>query len=451
MSKKKTFLLSLAILIVTFFAANLVYPQLLGLKFLPDIPFKLGLDLQGGTHLVYEADFTNVLTDDPEILMQGLKDIIEKRVNLSGVSEPLIQIEKSADHYRLIVELAGITDPNEAIKEIGKTPYLEFKEESEEGERELILEKIKEVEGKSLEELQEITDWQLALEDPYFQATPLTGQYLKKATLDFAGTISKPLINLEFNEEGARIFEELTEKNINKILAIYIDDEQVSIPIVQDKISGGKAQISGNFTVEEAKSLANNLSYGALPVPINLISQQTVGPTLGIISLEKSLKAGLIGLLAIVLFMIAFYRLPGLIASLSLTIYVILLLFIFKLSSVTLTLAGIGGFILSMGMAVDANVLIFARLKEELAEGKSYSLALEDGFNRAWSSVRDGNLTTLLVAGILYFLGTSFVKGFALTLSLGILVSIFSAVFVTRSFLGCFIESRLEKIKWLWS
>jgi preprotein translocase subunit SecD len=215
-------------------------------------------------------------------------------------------------------------------------------------------------------------------------------------------------------------------------------------------ISGGKAQITGQFTIEEARRLARDLNAGALPVPINLISQQSVGPTLGAISLEKSLKAGIFGFLAIIVFLILFYRLPGVLSSLTLGIYVAFVLSLFKLMGVTLTLAGIGGFILSIGMAIDANILIFSRMREELKTGKTFSQSIQESFRRAWPSIRDGNFTTLIVAAILFWFGTSFIKGFALTLSLGILLSMFSAMFITRTFLECFEGSGLEKIKWLW-
>ncbi|PIX88714.1 MAG: protein translocase subunit SecD, partial [Candidatus Nealsonbacteria bacterium CG_4_10_14_3_um_filter_36_16] len=241
-----------------------------------------------------------------------------------------------------------------------------------------------------------------------------------------------------------------TGKNVRKILAIYIDGIPISTPVVQEKISGGKAQITGQFTVEEARTLSRNLNAGALPVPIKLISQQSVGPILGKISLEKSLKAGMLGFLAVIIFIILFYRLPGILASLALGIYAVLVLTIFKLIPVTLTLAGIGGFILSIGMAVDANVLIFSRMREELREGKSFSQSLEEGFNRAWPAIRDGNFTTLLVAAILFGFGSSFIKGFATTLSIGILISMFSALIITKNFLKCFLGTRLERVKWLW-
>jgi len=451
MPKKKLLIKIVFIFLLAFFAGNLTYPNrfnqgvdFLNTKFnwnLPhfwDRPFKLGLDLQGGTHLVYEADFSGTEEKDYNSLIQGLRDVIERRINLFGVSEPVVQTEEAGGHYRLIVELAGVTDPAKAIEMIGKTPYLEFREQKE-NYSEIIQNNTKVAETKIGQ-----------IEDP-FQPTLLTGKYLKKAELGFEQSgLYKPLISIEFDEEGAKIFEQLTEKNIGKILAIYIDGVPISVPTVQEKISGGKAQISGSFTVEEARDLARNLNAGALPVPIKLISQQSVGPTLGSMSLQQSLKAGVLGFLAIILFMILFYRLPGIISSLALVIYVVLVLAIFKLIPVTLTLAGIGGFILSIGMAVDANVLIFSRMREELKGGKDFPLALEEGFNRAWPSIRDGNLTTLLVAAIFFGLGTSFIKGFALTLSFGVLISMFSAIIITKNFLRCFIGTKLEKIKWLW-
>ena len=431
MPKKKIYLIVFIIFALAFFAGNLVYPQFFKLPHFPDIPFKLGLDLRGGTHLLYQADLSNV--EDKAQGMEGLRDVIERRVNLFGVREPVVQVQGE----RLIVELAGISEPSEAIKMIGQTPYLEFKEQKENYEE--ILEKNRKVaETKEGE-----------IEDP-FQATSLTGRYLQKAELGFEQTTGKPLVSLQFNDEGAKIFEELTSRNVGKQLAIYIDGLPISAPVVQEKISGGKAQISGKFTVDEAKTLARNLNAGALPVPIKLISQESIGPTLGQISLEKSLKAGTIGFLAVILFLILFYRLSGILASLVLGIYIALVLTIFKLIPVTLTLAGIGGFILSIGMAVDANVLIFSRMREELREGKSFSQSLEEGFNRAWPAIRDGNLTTLLVAVILFGFGSSFIKGFATTLSIGILISMFSAIFITKNFLNCFLGTRLERIKWLW-
>ncbi len=458
MSKKRVYLILIAILVLAIFAGNLSYSDyfnrgadFLNQKFslnLPhfwQLPFKLGLDLQGGVHLLYQADMSNIKTADKADALAGLRDVIERRVNLFGVQEPVVQIQGE----RLVVELAGIKDPAQAIAEIGKTPFLEFKELKSDEEVKKIEEKRKEVEGMSFEEAQKVPDWQLALQDIY-QSTILTGQYLEKAVLSFDQTTYKPLVSLQFNADGAKIFEELTARNVGKPLAIYIDDQLISAPTVQEAISGGKAQISGSFTADYAKELARNLSAGALPVPIKLVSQQSVGPTLGKISLEQSLKAGILGFLAVILFMILFYRFPGVLASLALAIYIGLVLAVFKLVPVTLTLAGIAGFLLSIGMAVDANILIFSRMREELREQKSFVVAVEEGFKRAWPSIRDSNLNSLIVCAILFSFATSFIKGFALTLAIGILASMFSAIFITRMFLRIFIGTRLEKIKWLW-
>lgn len=444
MTKTQVYIIVVAIFVLAFLAGNFAYPQFLNLGFIPNIPYKLGLDLQGGIHLVYEADLSGVAQGDRTQAMEGLRDVIERRVNVFGVREPVVQVQGE----RLVVELAGIIEPSEAIRLIGQTPFLEFREQRPQEELEKIQEKQKELEGKSREEIEKVENWQLAFEDP-FLPTPLTGRYFKKAEVVF-DQFSKPSISLQFDDEGSKIFEELTSRNVGKPLAIYIDQALVSAPVVQETISGGKAQITGKFTIQQAQELARNLNAGALPVPITLLSQQSVGPTLGKISLEKSLRAGIFGFLAVVLFMVIFYRLPGVLASVSLIIYIVLVLALFKLVSVTLTLAGIAGLLLSIGMAVDANVLIFSRMKEELKSGNTFSVSLKEGFRRAWPSIRDGNLTTLLVALILFAFGTSFVKGFALTLFLGIIVSMFSAIFITNNFLKIFEGTRLENIKWLW-
>ena len=461
--RKNIYLIFIGIIILAFLAGNLSYPKYInqGIDFVNarfniriphfwDIPFRLGLDLQGGTHLLYEADLSSVEVGDYSSAMQGLRDIIERRINFFGVAEPVVQTQEAADQHRLVVELAGIKKPAEAIKMIGQTPFLEFREQRTEEETRIILDKQKEIEGMTYEEIQEIENWQLALEHPYFKSTSLTGKYLERAGLTFNQQTGVPLISLQFNDEGADLFEQLTSQNVGKILAIFIDGLPISTPVVQEAISKGRAQISGDFTVDEAKELVRNLNAGALPVPIKLISQQTVGPTLGAVSLQKSLMAGLFGFLAVIMFLIIFYRFPGFLASLVLIVYVALILSLFKLIPITLTLAGIGGFILSIGMAVDANILIFSRMREELKEQKSFAIALEEGFRRSWPSIRDGNLTTLIVALILFGLGTGFIKGFALTLSIGILVSMFSAIFITRTLLRLFVNTRLEKWAWLW-
>jgi len=461
----------LIIFILAILGLNFVYPKYLNqgidsfngfqfsilnselrLSHFPEVDFKLGLDLQGGSHLVYEADLLKIEASGKSSAMQGLRDVIERRVNRFGVGEPIVRIQEQGEHRRLIVELPGIKDVGEAIRAIGKTPYLEFKEQMTEQESRAVLDGYEEFQGKSLEEITQIPNWQNILrEDPYFKSTILTGQYLEKAEVSFDQTTFEAEVLLQFDDEGKDIFKELTSSNIGKQLAIYIDDTLISAPVVREAIPNGKARITGNFTTEEAKDLARNLNAGALPVPIELISQKTIGPVLGQASLMKSLKAGMIGFLMVILFMILFYRVPGIFASLALIIYGCLVLSLFKLIPVTLTLAGIGGVILSVGMAVDANVLIFERMKEERESGRSLDSSIRVGFARAWPSIRDGNVTTLIVALIMFFFGTSFIKGFALTLSLGILVSMFSAIFITKTFLKIFVGTKLEKIKFLWN
>ncbi|MDP3882895.1 MAG: protein translocase subunit SecD [Candidatus Staskawiczbacteria bacterium] len=424
-------------------------------------PFVLGLDLQGGVQLVYQADLSGV--EDSSLAMSGLRDVIERRVNMFGVSEPVVQIQ---GQDRLLVELPGVTDVEQAIEMIGQTPYLEFSEQRTEEETQQILDKIKELQDVQNNEgdISSVENWQMALQNPYFKSTELTGKYLQKATVIFDQTTYRAQIQLKFNSDGAQIFEEVTGRNVSKPLAIYldgasiidtsgdgvIDGQDLYAPVVQDKITGGTAVISGEISTQTANTITSRLNSGALPVKIGEpISQETVGPTLGTASLEKSLIAGIYGLLAVVVFMIMFYRLPGLLASIALMIYVGLVLAIFKLIPVTLTLAGIGGFILSIGMAVDANILIFARMKEEIKSGKGLSQAIEEGFRRAWPSIRDSNFNSLIVCAILFVVATSFIKGFAFTLALGIIVSLFSAIFITRIFLMVFIGRWAEKIKWV--
>ncbi len=405
----------------------------------PKIPFRLGLDLEGGTHLEYEADLSDIEFGERGEAMEGIRDVIERRVNIFGVAEPVIQVAKG---NRLIVELAGIKDVSQAIQMIGETPYLDFRQERPEEEREALL------------EAQEKGDQEALMKDPYFVVTPLSGKQLKRSQLQFDSQTYKPTIGLEFNDEGKKLFTELTRENVGKRLAIYLDGVPISIPVVQEVITGGRAVISGDFTVEEAKLLTRRLNSGALPVPIKLISQQTVGASLGKISLAKSLLAGLIGLIALALFMIFYYRLAGVLAVVALAIYISIVLGVFKLStfspwSITLTLAGIAGFILSMGMAVDANVLIFERMKEEMRSGKSLSGSISEGFRRAWPSIRDGNVSTLITCFVLYVFTTGMIKGFAITLSIGIIISMFSAMVVTRSLLKLFVGTRVEEKKWL--
>jgi len=599
--------------------------------------FVLGLDLQGGTHLEYEADVSQVQEKERSGALNGVRDVIERRVNSIGVSEPLITTARAGDAWRVSVELAGIKDVNQAIKLIGETPILEFKEESTEPPRDLTEEEKKKMaednvaakakaeadlakalkDPASLEALAKdhsaeetsrvlggdlgfikdqpkysgiyeavkglaagkvaekvidlpeayvvakveeakvadpevsarhiLVQWKDAANAPTttvrskddakkliedikkgtmaanftdqakkfseepgaaqsggdlgwfgkgamvepfekaafalkkgdvsdivetdfgyhlilktderptsdvkvravfvkktqstdivppndgWKTTALTGKQLKQATLDFDQNSGSAQVALKFDDEGKKLFGDITKRNVGKPVAIFLDGELLSRPTVQTEISNGEAVITGNFSIDEAKLLAQRLQAGALPVPIKLIAQQTVGPTLGQDSVSKSLAAALWGFAFVALFMLVMYRGPGLFAILSLALYVGISLSIFKLLPVTLTLAGIAGFVLSLGIAVDANVLVFERLKEELKLGKSWATALEEAFRRAWPSIRDGNTTTLISCLVLYWFSSSVIKGFALTLAIGILVSLFTAIIVTRT------------------
>ncbi|MEK7073116.1 MAG: protein translocase subunit SecD [Patescibacteria group bacterium] len=528
---------------------------------LPEFPnkaFRLGLDLQGGSHLVYEADMSGVPQSDRSEQMSGLREVIERRVNSFGVSEPLVQTAMVGDKYRLIVDLAGIKDVNEAIRQIGETPLLEFKEGSTEPSRPLTAEEKQqlvasdaEAKRKAQEALKRVLapgadfaalakelsddpgskenggdlDWISAgLTVPEFEKavaalkvdeitktpvatafgwhiikktgereapgpevelsngttasstvpewrashilfkklietdivppeqwknTGLSGAQLRRANVLFDQQTGAVQIGLQFNDEGSKLFGEITKRNVGKPVAIFLDGVLLSDPVVQQEILGGEAQITGQYTIPEAKQMVRNLNAGALPVPITLVNQQTVGATLGAESLAKSLMAGLLGFAIVALFMLVVYRFLGVVATVALLVYAALTLAVFKTIGVTLTLAGIAGFILSLGMAVDANILIFERMKEELRAGKSIRDAMDEGFRRAWLSIRDSNVSSLITCTILAWLGTSLVKGFAVTLAIGILVSMFTAIIVTRTFLRAVAGRWMEKHLWL--
>jgi protein-export membrane protein SecD len=420
---------------------------------------KLGLDLQGGTHLVYKANTSKSANSrDVNESMNSLRDVIERRVNLFGVAEPLVQVEQSSvlaaggQQQRLIIELPGVTDVEKAVAMIGATPILEFKVERPKAEMDAIT-KAKEDYQKLAEEAQkngtQIDQTKinpLAYEDVY-ASTKLTGQFLKKSSLDLS-QFGEPKVALEFNSEGKDLFAQITKENVGKTVAIYLDGSPISAPRVNEEISSGNAVISGSFTVDEAKTLVGRLNSGALPVSIELLSTQSVGATLGGEAYADIILAGLYGFLIVALFMLLWYRFPGLVASISLTIYVAIMIAIFKTLPVTMTSAGIAGFILTIGMAVDANILIFARMKEELAKGRGVHDAVLEGFARAWTSIRDSNLSTIISAVILFWFGTSMIKGFALVLGIGVLVSMFTALTITRTLLlaiGVGGESKLTK------
>jgi preprotein translocase subunit SecD len=400
------------IILVALAAGIFVYPGWLGAEWQP---WRLGLDLVGGSHLVYQIDLSQVAASDRDSVVNGLRDVIERRINLFGVSEPQIFTAKTGGNAQLIVELAGVQNIADAIKQIGETPLLDFREVEQNGS------------------------------STNYIPTNLTGRYVTGAQLEFDQTTRAPRVAISFNDEGAKVFEEATGRNVGKPLAIFLDNVLVSAPIVQQKISGGHAVITGHFTVAEAQQLVERFNAGALPAPITLINQQTISPSLGADSLRKVIIAGIIGTLLIIIFMIMYYRMLGIYAAFALLVYIALTLGVFKLIPITLSLAGFAGFIMTIGMAVDANILTFERIKEELKRGLSKTSAMEEGFRRAWPSIRDSNTSTIITAVILYYLTSSFVRGFALTLLIGVFVSLFSAITTTRLFLRMFIKDEQQK------
>lgn len=528
--RSKVWLTFAGIIVLAVLAGVVDYPKGPDIEigeYYKELKVHLGLDLQGGTHLVYDADTSQIEDSDKSSALEGVRDVIERRVNAFGLSEPLIQTNRSGEQWRVIIELAGIKDINEAVQMIGETPLLEFKEEvihemteeeikaievlneaskkkaedvlqkvlapeadfaalanensedpgntdPESGEqkggdldfftREVMIAEFSDVvfdelsDGEIHPELVEsqfgfhiikrtgtdgeqarashiLFSKQLTQGTSSLENTGLSGKHLERAGVEFEQNTNAPQVSLEFDSEGKDLFAEITERNVGKTVGIYLDGSPISLPRVNEKITEGNAVITGEFTLEEAKLLAQRLNAGALPVPITLVSQQNVGATLGKISVEKSLLAGIIGLILVGIFMLIYYRIPGLLAIMALFIYALLILAIFKLVPVTLTLAGIAGFILSIGMAVDANILIFERSREELRLGKHLSLAIEEGFKRAWPSIRDSNVSSLITCVILAWFGTSIVQGFAITLGIGVLISMFSAITITRTFL----------------
>ncbi len=474
----------LAIAIVAVGAGWIVHPQgskinlkPLGIPYEKQFSIHLGLDLQGGSHLVYIADFKDIPEADQAEALNSIRTVIERRVNSFGVAEPLVQVE---GRDKIVVELPGIKDINEAIKQIGQTPFMEFRVANSGEEQQA-----------GVDENGQIVLDQNALWSP----TGLSGKQLRRATADIlqqgTSTIgSEAVVRLEFNDEGKDLFAKITSDNLGKRIAIFLDGQVLSAPTVQTPITDGIANITGIGDIKAAKELATNLNSGALPVPISLVSQQNVGASLGQESINKSIIAGIIGMLLIVVFMLYNYRLPGLLAVIALIIYTLIsfavfkigisitavilvglffflgltvsvwfgalalisyiaLLFLGGLSPVTLTLAGIAGFILSIGMAVDANILIFERLKEEIHAGKDIHKAVEDGFARAWTSIRDSNVSSLITVVILYMFGTPSIKGFAVTLGIGILISMFTAITITRTLLKTFLGASILSHPWL--
>ncbi|MFZ2681998.1 MAG: protein translocase subunit SecD [Patescibacteria group bacterium] len=645
-SYKQARLVALGLLLALAIGVGIAYPkpwnQAMGamedklgfhLPYLPESEFRLGLDLRGGAHLVYEADMSAIPDVDKTEALSGVRDVVERRVNAFGVSEPVVQTTVSGGSYRVIVDLPGVTDVADAVREIGETPVLTFRLPDEEIEVEPTAEQEQQiVEAQVIEreaavavldraldgedfgalaaelsidastrdaegyvgfissedeeygglaeqiaddrlrvgvinglyegtsrihivkylsrkveteprishilvcydgalsctqsrtkeealtmieglkdqatrsnfaelatessddtgsgqaggdlgflkpgdtvapfdeaafalsnnrisevietdfgyhilfrpESRSVTYYEIAqvempwttlsdifVIDPWIN-TELSGKHVQHASVGFDQNSGAPYVILDFNTEGADLFTKMTEENVGKVIGIFLDGEAITTPVVQQVIYGGQATITGNFSLTEAKLLAQRLNAGALPVPIEVVSQQTIGPALGKVSLDKSIQAGLVGFALIALYILVYYRLAGALAVVALAFYAVTNLALYKLLGVTITLSGIAGFVLSLGIAVDANVLIFERLKEELRSGRDLPTACDEAFRRAWPSIRDGNLTTLIATMVLYWIGEGFIRGFALTLTIGVLMSMVSAMVVTK-------------------
>lgn len=392
------------------------------LHFKRDLSFRKGLDLEGGTSITLRANMNGIPQGKRKEALESAKTVIAKRVNFFGVSEPVVQTAIANNDYRIIVEIPGVTDVNQAVSLVGKTAKLSFWEEGASGSAKMASSSAAPV-GANI----------LLGQNP--RLTSLTGSDLQEASVTFNPNTGKPQVQLSFTSQGTRKFAEITKRNVGKIVLIALDNQVIEAPRVNEAITTGNAVITGGFTTEQAKALAIQLNAGALPVSLSVLEQHAIGATLGAQSLQKSLFAGFLGFIVIVVFMLVLYGRLGLLASLALVLYTLIVSSLFRLIPITLTLAGIAGFILSIGMAVDANILIFERIREEVRRGRAPQTALELGFVRAWASIRDSNMASLITSAILYYFGTGIVKGFALTLALGVLVSMFSAIVVTRTLL----------------
>lgn len=401
-----------------------VNTKIFGIPVNRDFKTKLGLDLKGGSHLVFETDTAKIKKEDIEEAISSARDTIERRVNFFGISEPSVQTLKSGQKYRISVDLPGIEKVDEAVKLIGQTAQLQFKEMG-------------------------TVDEKVATSTPIYllltKDTGLTGKHIKKASVQFDSQTGKPQVGLSFSSEGAKLFADITKRNVGKPVGIFIDNAILSAPVVQQEILDGNAVITGNFSVDESKKLSIAINSGALPVPIKMVEQRNIGPTLGGEEISKSTYAGLIGLAMVFIFMVAYYGRFGLIASAALIIYGLISFAIFRTIPVVMTLSGVAGFILSIGMAVDSNILIFERIKEEQRKGKDLDIAIKLGFGRAIDAIKDANVTTLIVAFILFnplnwdFLPQfGMVKGFALTLAIGVATSLFTGVVITKRIIDLF-------------
>ncbi len=394
-------------------------------------PFELkkGLDIQGGIQVVLKADLSQIDEADRLDALDSVREIILRRVDMYGLAEPVVKTSVVNDDYRVVVELAGVNDPAQALELVGQTALLEFQ---------LI----------SVVELPAVaSDSTTPTQTATLEPTGLTGTQLKKSTVQFNQTTGEPVIAIQFNDDGRKLFAEITKNNVGKSLAIVIDGQILMAPVIKDPIINGQATITGSFSLEEAKKLSIQLNAGALPVPITVLEQRNINASLGAESVQKSTFAGLVGIGLVMLFMMLYYGVRGFLASIALTIYAVLTLAVYKIIGVTVTLPGIAGLLLSIGMAVDSNILIFERMKEELRLGKPFNISLELGFGRAWDSIKDANLATIITALILInpmdfsFLSSGgMVRGFGITLLIGVVLSLFTGVVVTRTLMRIFLK-----------
>lgn len=408
----------------------------LGKSFSLDFPLKQGLDIQGGMQVVLATDMSQIAEVDRATALESAREIIARRVDMFGVNEPSIQTSRYGDEYRLVVELAGVTDPTEALSLVGQTAELDFRLESTQSA-----------------ELDPTATMSAAAYFNNFRSTGLTGKNLQRAQVTFDQKTNEPVIDLQFDAEGTTMFADITTNNVGNVLAIFIDGFPVALPRINTPIPDGRAVMSGSFTLDDAKQLAIQLNAGALPVPIQVLEQRQIGASLGQESVQASIRAGVIGLLLVMLFMVLLYGVKGFLADIALVVYAIMTLALYKILGVTVTVPGIAGLILSIGMAVDSNILIFERMKEELRSGKPFKQAMELGFGRAWASIKDANTVTILTALILInplnfsFLNTSgLVRGFGVTLLLGIVISLFTGIVVSRTLLRLFLADSTKGV-----
>jgi preprotein translocase subunit SecD len=398
-----------------------------GTQITKDFELKQGLDIQGGMQVVLKADTSKIDEVDRANALAAAKEVIQRRVDLFGVSEPVVQTSRSGNEDRIIVELAGVSDSTQALQLIGTTALLDFRLQDS---------------SPSADATQSATAF-----FGQFKETGLTGKQLKRSTVQYDPQTGEPVVAMEFNSEGTLLFANLTKEHTGEVLAIFLDGYPVSLPRINTPILDGRAIITGEFTLEEAKQLNIQLNAGALPIPIEVIEQRSIGASLGQEAVQKSVQAGLIGLLCVIAFMILYYGWKGVLSSISLVIYAVFTIALYKLIGVTLTLPGIAGLILTVGMAVDSNILIFERMKEELRMGQPFERAMELGFGRAWDSIKDANVATIFAALVLInpldfpFLNTSgLVRGFGVTLFIGVVTSLFTGLVVTRTLMRLFLK-----------